>query len=213
MAFLKSIQYVLRGTRRRASLPPLFKQALGTAAVIYILTHTVGGVDIWLHGTTFSAAAMRPDTYNEPAPFGVDFNSTLCPDQQPSRTKLPCLCSRDGWAFNYTDIIRTGYSASFNESDSPFRVITLANERDTAIVIPGSSTNYGEKSFVANTFAARAECKSINNLCERVPEGTGTYTGNCSNIGYPTIPYILPDGMGIANYVFGFVNGSMAGQA
>ncbi|KIO27801.1 hypothetical protein M407DRAFT_22976 [Tulasnella calospora MUT 4182] len=213
MSFLKSLQYVLRGSSRRASLPPMFKEALRAATVIYIFTHTVGVVDIWLHGTTFSTAAMRPGPFTEPAAFGVDFNSTLCPNPHSKKAKLPCLCSRDGWAFNNTDVIRTGYSTSFNQSDSAFHVITLANERDTAIVIPGYNSNYREKTFIANTFAARAQCKSINNLCDRVPEGTGTYTGNCSNIGYPTIPYILPDDQGIADYVFGFVNGSMAGQA
>ncbi|KAG8903437.1 hypothetical protein FRC01_009200 [Tulasnella sp. 417] len=213
MGFLKSLQYVLRGRPRRASLPRMFKEALGTAAVIYIFTHTVGVVDIWLHGTTFSIAAMRPEPLTEAAAFGVSFNSTLCPNRRSIRAKLPCLCSREGWAFNHTDVIRTGYSTSFNQSDSAWRVITLANEKDTAIVVPGFNTNYGGKMFIANTFAARAQCKSINNLCDRVPEGTGTYTGNCSNIGYPTIPYILPDNMGIANYIFGFINGSMAGQA
>ncbi|KAG8982776.1 hypothetical protein FRB90_006560 [Tulasnella sp. 427] len=213
MGFLKSIQYVLRGTKRRASIPPVFKEALGIASVIYIFTHTVGGVDIWLHATTYSTAAMRPELFTESASFGVDFDSTLCPGSHTSKSKLPCLCSHDGWAFNYTDIIRTGYSTSFNESDSAFRVITLADEKDTAIVVPGSGMDYSEKTFVANTFAARAECKSINGLCKRVKEGAGTYTGNCSNIGYPTIPYILPEDMGIANFLFGFVNGSMAGQA
>ncbi|KAG8897588.1 hypothetical protein FRC00_004061 [Tulasnella sp. 408] len=213
MGFLKSLQYVLRGTSRRASLPPMFKEALVTAAGIYILTHTVGVVDIWLHATTYSSPAIRPGPFTEPAAFGVGFNTTLCPDRHSRKSKLPCLCSREGWAFNYTDVIRTGYSTSFNQSDSAFRVITLADENDTAIVVPGSNTHYSEAMFVANTFAARAQCKSINNLCDRVPEGTGTYTGNCSNIGYPTIPYILPDDMGIADFVFGFVNGSMAGQA
>ncbi|KAG9050331.1 hypothetical protein FS837_006203 [Tulasnella sp. UAMH 9824] len=213
MGFLKSLQYVLRGTSRRASLAPMFKKALFTSAGIYILTHAVGVADIWLHGTTFSTPAMRPGPFTEPAAFGVDFNSTLCSDRHSRKAKLPCLCSREGWAFNYTDVIRTGYSTSFNQSDSAFRVITLANENGTAIVIPGPNTSYSQTTFVANTFAARAQCKSINNLCDRVPEGTGTYTGNCSNIGYPTIPYILPDDMGIADYVFGFVNGSMAGQA
>lgn len=110
-----------------------------------------------------------------------------------------------------------GFSVMANESSTTWKVITLANAADMAILIPGATIDTLYTSYTASTFAVQANCTSLNSLCTR--DSTGMTT-NCSEAGYPALPYFTDEVSGavtsnatqINDFVFGVVDGELAGR-
>ncbi|KAG8914339.1 hypothetical protein FRC01_004118 [Tulasnella sp. 417] len=206
MSIYQTGRYTVRSTKR-SRLPRLFKEAFALALTIWIMSHAVGLADLYLHTTTRSILVDLPARDKGPGsyPYAVSFNETLCADNPPWRP-YPCLNDGDGWSIYFPEVIESAYLAIANRSNSNLQVITLADESDAAIVIPGAAVDLSSTSFTAQTFSARAQCRSLNRECEQYDPG---WTLNCTRAGYPGLPY--GDATDLApttySYIFGVVNG------
>ncbi|KIO20579.1 hypothetical protein M407DRAFT_29784, partial [Tulasnella calospora MUT 4182] len=215
MSIYETGRYAVR-PKQRSRLPRLFKEALALAIIIWIMSHAVGLADLYLHTTTRSILVDLPTSNKGPGsyPYAVAFNETLC-TTWPS-TFSPCLSNLDGWALEHPEVVEPGYLAIANRSNSQFQVITLADALDTAIAVPGSGVNLASTAFTARTFSARAECRSLNRDCEG-SGGEQRQTLNCTQAGYPGLPYYEPLSVNtsssptVDNYIFGVVNGEQGG--
>ncbi|KAG8903710.1 hypothetical protein FRC01_009023 [Tulasnella sp. 417] len=89
----------------------------------------------------------------------------------------------------YPEVVHSGYLTIANRSLSKLNTITLADASDASIVVPGAGADLSSTSFTAQTFSARAECRTLNRDCERSSMGQ---TLNCTQAGYPGLPYFSP---------------------
>ncbi|KAG8936104.1 hypothetical protein FRC00_009754 [Tulasnella sp. 408] len=105
-----------------------------------------------------------------------------------------------------------------NESSSARSVITLANEADLAILVPGPAIDTLNTSYTASTVGIRADCISLNSLCAQDP--STLTTTNCSQAGFPQLPHVEASNSSsvgsqnspqVKDYIFGIVNGQLAG--
>lgn len=111
----------------------------------------------------------------------------------------------------------TGFSVMANESSTAWKVITLANAADMAILVPGATIDTLYTSYTASTFAVQANCTSLNSRCTKDTTGMTT---NCTEAGYPALPYFTNEDSGevisnvtqINDFVFGVVEGELAGR-
>ncbi|KAG8945032.1 hypothetical protein FRC04_001288 [Tulasnella sp. 424] len=204
--------------KRRPRLPRLFSEALFFAVTVWILAKAVWGVDTWLHYVSRAVPyALQVPATNAVPLLAVGFNDTLCnswsQDEHGSQyvaQGFPCLAEYEGWALFNTEMMPKGFDALVNQS-STFQFVTLADAQDTAIVVPRQSSDY---TFQASTFGVRAACTSLNNLCAN--DGGGVTT-NCSQAGYPGLPYRVgvqqdnAEDQSISSSVFGIVEGTLGG--
>ncbi|KAG8946169.1 hypothetical protein FRC04_012024 [Tulasnella sp. 424] len=215
MAIYETGRYAVH-SKKRSRLPRLFKEAFALAIIIWVMSHAVGLADLYLHTTTRSILADIPVLDASPGSYqyAVAFNETLC-TTWPS-TENPCLSHYDGWALENPEVVEPGFLAMANRTESKFNVITLADADDAAIVVPGAGVDLSSTSFTAQTFSARAHCRSLNHNCERSSVGQ---TFNCTPAGYPGLPYYTPLSVNtsssptVDNYIFGIVNGQQGGES
>lgn len=217
-------------SRARPRLPRLFKQALSMSITIWVLARLVGLADLWLHTTSKAIPILQPipDTTNAYM-FAAQFNDTICPAERAqfqdggistSTTALyPCFLEFHDFVIIEDWPKDVGFGVMANESSSAWSVITLADEADLAILIPGAAIDTRNTSFTASTIGIRADCTSLNSLCAH-DLATKTTT-NCSEAGYPLLPYFetsnsssvgsQQDTPQVKDYIFGIVNGQLAG--
>lgn len=223
-----SFMYAAR-SRTRSRLPLLFKQALGMSITIWVFARLVGLADLWLHTTSKSISILQPipDTSNAYM-FATQFNDTICPalraqfqdDGSSTSTTVPYPCFVQ---FNYFEMVEewpkdVGVGVMANESSSAWSVITLANEADLAILVPGPAIDTRNTSYTTSTIGIRADCTSLNSRCAQDP--STLMTTNCSQAGYPQLPYFEASNSSsvvsqatpqVKDYIFGIVNGQLAG--
>ncbi|KIO26084.1 hypothetical protein M407DRAFT_24642 [Tulasnella calospora MUT 4182] len=194
--------YAIR-PRKRARLPRLFKEAFALAITIWIMSHAVGLADLYLHTVTRSILVDLPARNKGPGsyPYAVAFNETLCAKWGP-RGVYPCLVLGDGWSYTFPEVVESGYLAIANRTNSKFQVITLADASDAAIVVPGAGMDLSSTAFTAQTFGARAQCRTLTHECEKL----SGRTVNCTQAGYPGLPYFEPFPT-VNNNIFGVVDG------
>ncbi|KAG6910052.1 hypothetical protein DXG01_013498 [Tephrocybe rancida] len=63
------------------------------------------------------------------------------------------------------------------------KLATLAHSKDATVLVPRNPDTSVE--FRANTYGARAECRSLNPLCLRESD----MVKNCTNVGIPEMPF------------------------
>ncbi|CAE6470463.1 unnamed protein product [Rhizoctonia solani] len=140
------------------SPPRLLREAFATAFFVYVLSHTIGLADIWLHSVASVGIADMITPAQEPPKFSMVFNQTLC---DPS-TGLDCMKYSDHWG--NTNVVRTGELVAANSTNSAnTSVISLADENYTAILTPSDFIR--EWNFTASTYGARSQCYPISNYC------------------------------------------------
>ncbi|KAG9009290.1 hypothetical protein FRB90_008434 [Tulasnella sp. 427] len=214
-------------SRSRPQLPRLFKQALAMSISVWVLARLVGVADLWLHTTSKSISILRPT----PAPsqdymFAAQFNETICPavhetlqqDGAIAAGPFPCFSEFQDYVMTNDAMSNAGFSVMANETNTAWKVISLADAGDLAVLVPGSKVDTLYTSYMASTFAVQASCTSLNSLCSQ--DGTGMTT-NCSEAGYPRLPYSDDTNPGdaisnttqIKDFVFGIVDGELAGTS
>ncbi|KIO27243.1 hypothetical protein M407DRAFT_23551 [Tulasnella calospora MUT 4182] len=225
MSLIKTLRYTCRS--RRAPAPRLFKEAFVGVAGIYILSHVVGVIDLWLHSRARSISVFRGVPVQSEAFYGLAYNETTCGPFD--TTGLPCqnlISNRsDGahWAYDEPWMYLEGVDTiSGTNSD-----ITLEYINDTAILVPGSNHNFKSQAFSINTQGLHVECTNLRDECDRpqspfpvslVP-GSNPVT-NCSKAGYPRFPYYTSgelefsgwDTRNIESLVLGIIGEEMGGM-
>ncbi|KAF8759914.1 hypothetical protein RHS01_01382 [Rhizoctonia solani] len=140
------------------SPPRLLREAFATAFFVYVLSHTIGLADIWLHSVASVGIADMPTPSRELPRFSMVFNQSLC---DPS-TGLQCMHFSDHWG--NSNVVRTGELVAANSTNfANMSVISLAEENYTAILTPSDFIR--EWNFSASTYGARAQCYPISNYC------------------------------------------------
>ncbi|KIO24955.1 hypothetical protein M407DRAFT_25704 [Tulasnella calospora MUT 4182] len=62
MSIINSLRYISRSKRGKA--PWFFKEALASVTGLYLLTHVVGLVDLWIHSSAKAVSVIRPIPYH-----------------------------------------------------------------------------------------------------------------------------------------------------
>lgn len=204
MGIFRSIKYSCRKRSRRAAIPPIFVEALAIAATVFILTHTLGLADLWLHSTTRSILVpiQTPLPHDLSGGHGVAFNQAYCDSwvanepghEFPGYESWPCFRTVGGdWAQTETKTLGIGWAMAHNMTvpDASFRVITLSAHNDTAILVPfstvplSSSPNLSSISYTFTTTGARSTCTIISKQCT---QDNHEYVEDCTPVGYPWLP-------------------------
>ncbi|KAG8923722.1 hypothetical protein FRC01_012431 [Tulasnella sp. 417] len=192
------VRYALRKGPRRSKLPSIFIEPLVMASVLLLLNYAITISDLWLHSATRSAAATLalPNVITDPSAveYGVAFDSSLCSNPTagvPSVTP-DCLARPDGWAAGdeAERIMPTSWLVLYNATTAPFRVVTLADQSNTAVMVSAIPQALGPlvvSSFIydAPTFAVRSSCGIITGTCEQDEDGQVT---DCGSAGAPYLP-------------------------
>ncbi|KAG8949083.1 hypothetical protein FRC00_008265 [Tulasnella sp. 408] len=153
--------------------------------------------------------------------LGVAFNDSICEDmkirwpevaqwlpmdQVECQTPHEYFVGEEAWGHEIAFDTLTG------STDASFLVDTV--EENTAFVLPGPRfANMVSKNFLIPTFATRANCTSINNLCTK---NADDITVDCTPAGYPDLPSFrnvsgtLQQGM-VPNRVIGKVGQDIVG--
>ncbi|KIO25545.1 hypothetical protein M407DRAFT_25143, partial [Tulasnella calospora MUT 4182] len=225
MSLISTLRYTCRS--RRAPAPRLFKEAFVGVAGIYILSHVVGVIDLWLHIKARSTSVFRGVPVQSAAFYGLTYNGTTCGSLD--TTGLPCknhISTRsDGthWAYDEPWI----YLEAANTISGTNPDITLEYINDTAILVPGSNRNFKSQAFSINTQGLQVECTNLRDECDRpqspfpvsIIPGSSPVT-NCSKAGYPRFPYYTSgelefsgwDTRNIKNLVLGIIGDEMGGM-
>ncbi|KAI0273802.1 hypothetical protein BC834DRAFT_966272 [Gloeopeniophorella convolvens] len=165
--------------RQNASASRILKQSFVVVVTIYILTHAISGVDLWLHTvtTTITSSTSTPST--TPRQLGIGQNT--CPPYVPSGLIRVCLMTQGGWAGDP----RPGMLVVSNTSTS-LQAITLADHADMAVlVVPGVPNDL---QFRSTSFGARTSCELITPLCHLGGDVTEMCTGFPRSI-FPVVTY------------------------
>ncbi|KIO30878.1 hypothetical protein M407DRAFT_20004 [Tulasnella calospora MUT 4182] len=203
MSLINTLLYTCRS--KRATAPRLFKEAFVGVAGIYILSHVVGVIDLWLHGKARSISVFRAVPVQSEELYGLVYNETTCGPFD--MTGLPCknLISRrsDGthWAYDESWMYLEGFDTISGTNPD----LTLEYINDTAILVPGSNRNFKSHGFSINTQGLHVECINLADECDTLQSpfpvafgpGSGPVT-NCSKAGYPRFPYYTSGGLDIA---------------
>ncbi|KIO24934.1 hypothetical protein M407DRAFT_25684 [Tulasnella calospora MUT 4182] len=225
MSLINTLGYTCRS--RRATAPRLFKEAFGGVAGIYILSHVVGAIDLWLHTRARSVSVFRGVPVESEALYGLAYNETTCGPFD--MTGLPCnnlISTRsDGphWAYDEPWMYLEGFDTiSGTNSD-----VTLEYINDTAILVPGPNRNFKSQAFSINTQGLHVECTNLGDECDKLqspfPVSLVPFSSpvtNCSKAGYPRFPYYTSgdlkfsgyDGRNIKNLVLGIIGSEMGGM-
>lgn len=194
MSLINTLRYASRS--KRASAPRFFKEALAGATGIYLLSHAVGLVDLWLHSGARSTTVFRDVPVESDALFGLEYSNARCGSF--NKTELPCqkliYAAKNGIVYANEDpwIYHEIYDTI---SDiNPYKKAEYVN--GTAILVPGPVKNFRSQGFTINTQGLRVQCSNLRDRCDRLPmpliqslwPGARPVT-NCSKAGYPLIPY------------------------
>lgn len=225
MSILDSLRYVSRS--RRGKAPQFFKETLVSVTGIYLLTHAVGLLDLWLHSSARALSVTRSVPVEVDAPYGYTYNEAKCGPFE--KTELPCpkmVGARWGrleWAGD--DTFMKLQVANSIAGVNPYTSLEFVN--GTAIIVPGPSKKFASYGFTFSTYGVHVHCTNLRDQCDRlvtsvaqflVPEGSPVI--NCSNAGYPQIPYytsgeLKPTGFDMRNirsFVFGINGDEMGGM-
>ncbi|KAF8636767.1 hypothetical protein AX16_010970 [Volvariella volvacea WC 439] len=190
------LQYLLF-RRKQPAAPAMLITSLFFAFNIYATTRLVSIADIWLHADSFTiiqnvtspvSAELRERMYQ----FGVAFNDSLCS----VTTNGICLSTDIGWAGFTPWVFTTGLLVAANASTNivydrqlttPLSVITLADEKDLAVIVPAEVNP--NVIWTAPSFGIQAECINVSRECMNDPSRPSELDYNCSSIGYPEVPY------------------------
>ncbi|KAG8943891.1 hypothetical protein FRC04_002432 [Tulasnella sp. 424] len=225
MSIINSLRYTSRS--RRANAPRFFKEALIGVTGIYLLSHTVGMVDLWLHSSARSASVIRAVPVRSDAPYGFTYYEDRCGSF--NKTELPCQelivpwSGATWWAAGSPWVYYESYDTALDIN--PYKRVEYLN--DTAILVPGPGKDFKSQGFAFNTQGVRVECENLRDRCDRmeVPvmevmaPGASPVT-NCSKAGYPRIPYYTSgdlhisgrDTRDIESLVLGFIGDEMGGM-
>lgn len=227
MSIINTLRYT--GRSRRANAPRFFKEALIGVTGIYLLTHIVGLVDLWLHSSARSVSVVRSIPVKAEAQYGITYNEARCGPF--NRTELPCQklvepVRAQGilyWAWNE-------YFMSLHAHDTisgvdPYTRLEIVN--GTTIIVPGPSKDFKSHGFTFNTYGLRVQCANLRDQCETLAAPVaqflvpgGSPVTNCSKAGYPQIPYhtsgeLKPSGFDTRNInalVLGIIGDEMGGM-
>ncbi|KAG9050381.1 hypothetical protein FS837_005726, partial [Tulasnella sp. UAMH 9824] len=222
------LRYALRSETRRSKLPSMFIEPLIMASILLFLNYAIGISDLWLHSVTRSTTATlalpNVATSASEVRFGVAFNDSLCPSDSGAGVSTidpACLAHRNGWAAGAEaeQIMPASWLVLYNATTAPFRVVTLADQNNTAVMVSTVPKALGPLvpssfSYEAPTFAVRSSCRVITRDCAHDPHGQVT---DCSNAGAPYLPlkwnitkYSRPRcdfDVCFPNRIFGVING------
>ncbi|KAK7689467.1 hypothetical protein QCA50_007259 [Cerrena zonata] len=161
-SLITTIRYLFRGPHRRAATTPLLTHVFTMVLLIYILTNAIGIVDLWLHIVTTTVVQHTVTPIS--TPFHYSIEQVLCPPYPDPwyDAVFPCLITPGGWG-NGVASKAPGMLARANNSDS-LQTITLADADDLAILVKPNVLQ--SLNFRATSFGARAECQSVNPLCD-----------------------------------------------
>ncbi|KIO24944.1 hypothetical protein M407DRAFT_25693, partial [Tulasnella calospora MUT 4182] len=225
MSIINSLRYARRS--RRAKAPQFFKEALAGVTVIYLLSHVVGLVDLWLHSSARSVSVVRSIPITMDARYGITYNEARCGSF--NKTELPCqklLYSWQGsllWAQNEQRMHLQAYDTI--QGINPYVRLEFVNS--TAILVPGPVKNFKSRGFTFHTYGLRAQCANLRDQCQTlatpgaqfvVPGGSPVT--NCAKAGYPRIPYYTSghleasgfDTRNIKSFVLGIIGDDMGGM-
>ncbi|KAG9023618.1 hypothetical protein FS837_005694 [Tulasnella sp. UAMH 9824] len=196
MSVYNAIRYALRSKTRRSKLPSIFTEPLIIATMVLILNHALGASDLWLHTTARSAvmAVAVEGGVQDPSALqlGVAFNESLCEPLANGYISYPCLQGSHGWALGqrYEWLMPNSWLVINNSTSAPVRIITLADQNHTAVMVPTAvhslssrtSTSYA---FTASTLAVRSNCNIITAACFQDDREGVT---DCTPAGAPYLP-------------------------
>ncbi|KAG9046225.1 hypothetical protein FS837_004823 [Tulasnella sp. UAMH 9824] len=226
---LMSLIYTLRYTcrARRATAPRLFKEAFIGVAGIYILSHIVSAIDLWLHSRARSISVFRGVPDQSEALYGIAYNETTCGTLE--MTGLPCQrlistrSNRTYWAEDQPWMQLEGLDTISGTSLD----IALEYVDNTAILVPGPTRNFKSQAFNINTYGLQVDCTNLREECDRsespfpIVLGPGSRpVTNCSKAGYPRFPYYTSgeldfsgyDSRDIKSLVLGIIGSEMGGM-
>ncbi|KAG9043138.1 hypothetical protein FS837_009965, partial [Tulasnella sp. UAMH 9824] len=225
ISILNTLRYALRS--RRAKAPRLFKEAVVGVGGIYILTHAVGLIDLWLHIKSRSISVLRGVPVESEAFYGIAYNETSCGPF--NMTGLPCqnlISNQRGgtyWAYDKPWMYLEGFDIISGVSPN----LSLEQVGNTAILVPGPSKEFKSKGFSINTQGLHVECANLRDECDRLSSplaATLTRSSipvtNCSKAGYPDFPYYTSgelrysgwDDRNIQSLVLGVIGDEMGGM-
>ncbi|KAG9050382.1 hypothetical protein FS837_005727 [Tulasnella sp. UAMH 9824] len=192
------LRYALRKETRRSKLPSMFIEPLIMASTLLFLNYAIGVSDLWLHSATRSTAATLalPNVMVSASEvqLGVTLSQSLCLSSGAgvAAPSLDCLAHANGWAAGdeAERIMPASWLVLYNATTAPFRVVTLADQNNTAVIvstIPKALGPLVTSSFFyeAPTIAVRSSCNIITGNCTQDQKGHVT---DCSNIGAPYLP-------------------------
>ncbi|KAG8944809.1 hypothetical protein FRC04_001547 [Tulasnella sp. 424] len=193
MSIINTLRYISRS--RRANAPRFFKEAFVGVTGIYLLSHIVGLLDLWLHSGARSITVTRSIPVTTDARYGITYNPVSCGPL--SKTEVPCQ------SFVYTSegFLNWGFQQwmHFQAYDTILDVnpyMSLEYINGTAILVPGPSKGFSSRGFTFNTLGLRAKCENLRDRCDTLTAPPvqflvpgGSPVTNCSKAGYPRIPY------------------------
>ncbi|KAG9017978.1 hypothetical protein FRB90_012803 [Tulasnella sp. 427] len=197
MSVWKAIRYTLRNKKQRSKLPSMFVEPLIIASIVLVLNHSLGVSDLWLHTTARSAiiTVSIPGGVQDPSALklGVAFNESLCDPSVPGAPVVsqPCLEFAHGWAVgSWTWILPHAWLVLYNSTSAPVRVITLADQNNTAVMVPNGVQSLNSRTSMSNAFkaptlAVRSDCKIVTSACAK---DQNNYVADCSPAGVPYLP-------------------------
>ncbi|KAG8916852.1 hypothetical protein FRC00_014323, partial [Tulasnella sp. 408] len=230
MSIINSLRYMTRSKRGKA--PWLFKEALFSATGVYILTHAVGLVDLWLHSSARAVSVIRsiPVEVEVESPFGITYNEAKCGPF--NKTTLPCQTLITSFnktmlfsgASNTRALVGSATYYTFLDVNPYFKLEYISGR---AILVPGPTKNYQSRGFDFDTYGLRVQCENLRDHCERLVTPVsdilvsgGSPVTNCAKAGYPQIPYHTTgelsawgfDTRNIETLVLGIVGDEMGGM-
>lgn len=196
MSIINGLRYVSRSTR--AKTPRLFKEALTSVTCVYLLTHVVGLVDLWLHSRARAVSVMRSIPFETEALYGITYSDEKCGPF--NKAELPCqkmvgpTLDRGKMVFG-SNITAVTLGPQYTiRGVNPY--LELEHINGTTIIVPGPSTSYQSQGFNIPTYGLRVECENLKDRCERLATPLPQYlvqgespVTDCSKAGYPRIPY------------------------
>ncbi|KAG9020904.1 hypothetical protein FS837_007766, partial [Tulasnella sp. UAMH 9824] len=219
------LRYISRS--KRAKAPRFFKEALTSVTGIYLLTHVIGLVDLWLHSRARAVSVIRSIPFEAEASYGITYNEDKCGPF--NKTALPCqklIGPIEGVLWFAPDTLTMSSGSWYTVLDvNPY--FKLEQIDGTTILVPGLAKNYQSQGFNFNTHGLRVHCENLKDRCERLAAPLTQYlvqdespVTNCSKAGYPRIPYyttgeLSPQGLDTRNiktFVLGIVGDEMGGM-
>ncbi|KAG9046229.1 hypothetical protein FS837_004827 [Tulasnella sp. UAMH 9824] len=225
MSLIDTLRYICRS--RRSTAPRLFKEAFVGVASIYILSHIVGAVDLWLHSRARSISVFQGVPSQSEALYGLAYNETTCGTLE--MTGVPCR-----------RLISTRSNATYWADDEPWmyleRLDTISGTNpdvilqyvdNTTILVPGPAQNFKSQGFTINTYGLQVECTNLRDECDKlespfpvVPGPGSNPVTNCSKAGYPRFPFYTSGELDHAGYdwrdikclVLGIIGSEMGGM-
>ncbi|CAL1714890.1 unnamed protein product [Somion occarium] len=160
-ALMQAGSYLTRGRRRRVQTSSMLIQSFLVTLTIYILTHAISGVDLWLHALT--TTVLLPTKTPVETPFKFSIGQDTCPPYPDPWYEAihPCLMMEGGWGQGVSSLT-PGMLVASNSSEN-VQIITLAEADDLAVLVKPNVQQ--SVAFRATTFGARASCQSVNALC------------------------------------------------